>query len=275
MMEAKRTELRRALNGPTIAAASVLLAGLLGLHGASWALGWNLRKAEQPLERPLYLFPEELGPFEKVGEQTLSHALVDELGTKRYLTRTYRDSEAEPGARADAVQLHMAYYSGWADATPHVPTRLFVLDGKAGRPLGRRQLSLRPERSGEEDRADAAAGADGEREEPAAAPGETVTVRLMRVKGARRARGLVGVLHIVNGRYTAEAEEVQRRVSDLRRRRAYWMTIELMPGMYRRERFRRIDDPDRATRLLERFAAHALPAVWAVLPEMEAEAQPE
>ena len=52
----------------------------------------------------------------------LDTAQVEELGTDRYLNRTYaRDGHPDNGW----IALHIAYYTGMIDAVPHIPDRCY------------------------------------------------------------------------------------------------------------------------------------------------------
>ena len=54
--------------------------------------------------------------------------MVEELGTDQYLNRSYY-FRPTPSAPRVELSLHIAYYTGFIDAVPHVPTRCMVAAG--------------------------------------------------------------------------------------------------------------------------------------------------
>jgi hypothetical protein len=55
--------------------------------------------------------------------------MVEELGTKNYLSRNYEQKKSEAGKQAARVSLHLAYYTGMIDTVPHVPDRCMTAAG--------------------------------------------------------------------------------------------------------------------------------------------------
>lgn len=127
------------------AALALVLAGL-GFRAAIAQLNIYLQKEPVPIREGLANIPSTLGPWRRVGDdQILSEAIVEELGTRQYLNRTFvreaRAGAVRGGARADdgpprdqkgtepLLALHIAYYTGMIDAIPHVPERCWVAGG--------------------------------------------------------------------------------------------------------------------------------------------------
>jgi len=104
-----------------------LVAGGLGLRTAMTALDVYLKKESVPLRADLGSIPTTLGSWKKVGEdQVMDAAMVESLGTDRYLTRSY----ARGGNPSDGViVLHVAYYTGMIDTVPHIPERCWGAGG--------------------------------------------------------------------------------------------------------------------------------------------------
>jgi len=55
--------------------------------------------------------------------------IVEELGTKNYLSRTYREKNPADPDHPQVIGLHLAYYTGTIEMVPHVPERCFVAGG--------------------------------------------------------------------------------------------------------------------------------------------------
>ena len=246
------------VDAPTAVAGAALLLAAAGLYGAVWSMDLSLRKAAVPPRRPLYQMPDRLGPFRKASSRELSHALADELGTDRHLVRTYRAPRA--AGPAEGVRLLIGYYTGWADARPRVPDRLFLVGGESGESAG--TLDYRPASSrGSAGGADAGPGVP----PPLALP-DRVSLRLLRRPRGGRGEGLLAQFFVANGRFTIRPSRVQHRVSDLRQESAYWMKVELMPAVAEDGRLVALRDPARAKRVLRRFLRYALPAIASLAP---------
>jgi hypothetical protein len=91
------------------------------------ALDVYLKKEPVPLRADLGSVPTTLGSWKKVGEdQVMDAAMVESLGTDRYLTRSYaRDGNPAEGV----ISLHIAYYTGMIDTVPHIPERCWGAGG--------------------------------------------------------------------------------------------------------------------------------------------------
>ncbi len=80
-----------------------------------------LRKEPVPLRANLSTIPGVLGRWQQVGaDEVLSAEIMEELGTDKYLTRTFAMDGDVRGPRLD---LHVAFYTGMIDAVPHIPER--------------------------------------------------------------------------------------------------------------------------------------------------------
>lgn len=117
--------------GPVLAAyvalLATLLAGGVGMRLAMGALDVYLRKEPVPLRRDLGSVPTALGRWQKVGDdQVMDAAMVESLGTDKYLTRSYAlDGDPSKGV----LMLHLAYYTGMIDTVPHIPERCWGAGG--------------------------------------------------------------------------------------------------------------------------------------------------
>lgn len=225
----------------------VLFSGLLlatagiGLRAATAALGIEAEKREAVLRQPLATLPPRLGEWRRVGEDNvLDSQTVEVLGTPHYLERTY----ALQGAAADdpvgALKVHIAYYSGDPDESPHVPEICWVgqgmtIDGPADiRPL---RLSI-PNVRIEPDLANLDTGDPypivalphpvTRRVEDVALPVGDLRLRISRFKDPAQPRTLHlgGYFFIANGRLTPRATDVRSLAFQLYQPYAYWMKVE-------------------------------------------------
>lgn len=110
-----------------VLACVTLLAAGVSFRSAVVALNLYLRKEPVELRAPLALIPTRLGSWKAVGEdRKLSAEMVEELGTDKYLDRTYVLEDSQP---QEALNVHLAYYTGMIDTVPHVPDRCLVAAG--------------------------------------------------------------------------------------------------------------------------------------------------
>jgi exosortase len=124
-----------------LVAAILLALAALGLNTALRATRTVLIKAPLPLRQPLYLLPREMGRWQMTQEDPpLGPDMVEALGTRHYLSRTYRDTSRPADEPGNAVRLHVAYYTGTPDTVPHVPDRCFVAAGAT--PVSRQRVTL-------------------------------------------------------------------------------------------------------------------------------------
>lgn len=109
------------------AALAILIAGAIGFRLLVAQLNIHLMKEPVELRRPLDTIPTRLGRWERVGTDTVfADTLIEELGTRRYLDRTYA-VEGDP--KKGIVHVHVAYYTGTIDAVPHIPERCWAVGG--------------------------------------------------------------------------------------------------------------------------------------------------
>jgi hypothetical protein len=109
------------------AALAILIAGAVGFRMLVAQLNIHLMKEPVELRRPLDTIPTRLGRWERVGlDSVFSDTLIEELGTRRYLDRSYAiDGDPKKGI----VHVHVAYYTGTIDAVPHIPERCWAVGG--------------------------------------------------------------------------------------------------------------------------------------------------
>lgn len=113
-------------------AAFIVACIVLAVCGLSfrWAVGhlnYYLRKEPIEMRAAFSTIPDVIGPWRKAADdRILDKAMVEELGTDKYLDRWYVKSGDRnmPG-----MAVHVAYYTGMIDAIPHVPDRCMVAAG--------------------------------------------------------------------------------------------------------------------------------------------------
>lgn len=126
----------------------VVALGVLLLSGAAIQAslrmgGLHLRKDPVHAEeyRQVSAIPTAVPGWERVGSDLLASAeVLEELGTRNYLTRTYLGRDAS--GRSRAITLHLTYYTGMVDTVPHVPERCMTGSGSSLVPQGSRPVKL-------------------------------------------------------------------------------------------------------------------------------------
>jgi len=108
-------------------ALGVLVAGAVGFRLLVGQLNIYLMKERVDLRRPLDTIPTKIGRWERFGSDSVfSDTLIEELGTRSYLDRTYAiDGDPSKGI----MHVHVAYYTGTIDAVPHIPERCWAVSG--------------------------------------------------------------------------------------------------------------------------------------------------
>jgi exosortase len=115
-----------------LASATFTVAAAAGaVHTVVPMMGLHLQKMEIQPESGLVLtsLPDETANWEKVRDRLEPAEVEAELGTKNYLTRTYKERFPADPKNPRVIELHVAYYTGMIDTVPHVPERCFVGGG--------------------------------------------------------------------------------------------------------------------------------------------------
>jgi hypothetical protein len=251
---------RKILTPSTILVLIVLGGGLIGLQSVVRAFELFLMKEPIDLRRRLYLLPERVGPYQKIGEETLSKEIVEELGTEQYISWTYQNTKLLPDEPGAMMRLHVAYYTGTPDAVPHVPERCYVGGGAAPRDISQVTIPL--------DSPLIYTGADGEplvtdsMGRVVRLPATEIPVRMFDFipHGAEPdQQATVLYFFAANGSFTAVPEHVRALVFDLRSKYAYWCKIEVLP--------RGVTDHDKAEAVVGEFLSQMLPEIMGCLPD--------
>ena len=252
-----------------------VVAGGAGMRAAMHQLDVYLRKEPVPLRADLGGIPTRLGEWQKVGDdQVMDAAMVESLGTDRYLTRNYAlGGDPSRGVLA----LHLAYYTGMIDTVPHIPERCWGAGGleQVGDP-GRMELTVplmanvpadAPENLATGERYATASIVDpvtGETELVALPVGEMgMTLTTFQDPKSPRIKQLGGYFFIANGRSTASTLGVRALAFNLTDRYAYYCKVQLSG------RYPEGDVPaaDRFRAHVEDFLQHLLPHLMRRLPD--------
>jgi hypothetical protein len=282
--------LKQSLRRPTFfVVLLVLLVSAIGINAATTAMKLYFKKEALPLraKEGLGALPTQLGPWVAIPEvHTINPDMAHELGTDKYVFRTYVDTSAiynggpitnrqeilgleslPPEERARkigdwrtknlnaVVNLAVTYYTGKADTVPHVPDRCMVADGF--QPTEYKVLTW-----GLGDYAPGAA--------------RTVPVRFIDFedqteRGVRQNRCVTYFFH-ANGEYLDDPLAVRRKLQDLFQRYGYFAKIEVMtllpqrPGALEDDP-QRLGDRKQASASVQRFLMAALPEVEKILPD--------
>jgi hypothetical protein len=272
----------------------VLLLGAVGINAATSAMRLHFRKEALPLRAPegLAALPLQVGDWVCVPEvRTVNADLAHDLGTDKYVFRTYVDTGATlPGTsggrvatKADILALEglperdkyaklheirtknpnavlnlaVTYYTGKVDTVPHVPDRCYVADGFQPSAYDVKRWDLGEYASG--------------------APRQ-VPVRFIdfedQTAREQQNRCVTYFFH-ANGAYSDSPLEVRQKLQSLRERYGYFAKIEVMTLLPVRPRTpdnaaRHEQDRQTASAAMQRFLAAALPRVEALLPDWNA-----
>jgi hypothetical protein len=220
-----------------VVALAVLLLGALGFRATVQRLDYYLVKAPVELREPLDSIPSTLGRWRRVGEDRLfSDAIIEELGTRNYLDRTYA-IDGDP--RKGSIGVHLAYYTGSIDDVPHIPERCWAVAGNlmtlapGAMPLevdlGRWPESDRQNRATGEPyrRATVADPITGRVSEVSLPVGDLeLTVTEFQNPKAPRQRTVGGYLFVANGRLTRSAYGVRALAYERTERKAFYCKVQ-------------------------------------------------
>lgn len=110
-----------------VTAVVVLIGGAIGFRSLIRGLDYHMMKKPVKLRLALDGIPSTLGEWKQVGKDAVyGSAEIESLGTETVLTRTY---VREGSKRKEAIELHIAYYTGKIDDVPHVPERCWATSG--------------------------------------------------------------------------------------------------------------------------------------------------
>jgi len=243
-------------------ATGVLVAAVLGLNGVVKATRTVLIKQEIPIRIPLFQLPDQVGSWIKVSEGArLRPEEVEALGTKQYLSRSYRDTSLSSSAPEAHVRLHVAYYTGTPDTVPHVPDRCLVAGGMQRVGSGITTIELSPvglQKEGEGWRSASKLDREGVR-----LPKKKFDATIFTFAHPDRPTQSSNAVYffVANGKFLPTPEWVRVKAFDPRDRYSYYCKVEV--GLYG------VEDPGVASRRAASFLSAMLPEIMACLPDWE------
>lgn len=253
---------RKVFSPAFIVAMTGLVVALVALQSAVRAFEVYLIKLPIPLREELFTMRDRFGDYElRADHEPLSAEMEAELGTRKYITRTFRDknkSENDPGG---LIQLHVAYYTGTPDAVPHVPERCQVAGGAKPVGIEHRDVMLNspyifPNADDGRDMTMTLGGVK------STLPSRTVPLRVFtyreKVEEFERPAA-IGYFFISNGSFIASPEEVRLKAFDLREKYAYWCKVEVRPLNVQRS--------EDMVEVAGKFLSAAMPEILSCLPD--------
>ncbi|MHC4994038.1 MAG: hypothetical protein ACYTGQ_03200 [Planctomycetota bacterium] len=249
------------VNKAFIAACAVMILGVVAIQGYTLINGLKLVKAPAPPRRGLYLMPDTMGPYTKASDLYMPHAMIDEMGTKRFIGWLV----AGPDRSGLVYRVNVAYYTGLPDARPHVPTRCYTAGGVSPQnPTGAEaELDASGFTTLEDGRLRRDVAGMGDVTLPSRIP---VTVADVTPANQRTSQKLVS-FYIANGRYLPDAQAVLEVVTDPSPPRIYWCKVEVMPMRVDSGVSRGVTDSAQALEAVTAYLGSLLPEVVACLPE--------
>lgn len=240
------------------AAAAAVLVGLCvgAVNVLEYALGLTFNKPPMPLSKSLSLLSPQLGsPVAFIAVEpdgNMDADVLDVLGTKEYLLRSYRDVEKKPGEIGERLFVNLNYYDT-GEATPHVPEKCWAGSGMVEKG-GTRHIFTVP---------------DVRRKD-----GSVLNLRMTMVSflpgggdesvfsaGSDDHR-LLNVAYVfqVNGDYVATPKEVLSTFWKAENKHAYHCKIEVsLKGQY--------CPPEEAEKIIGRFVRQVIPEIEECLPD--------
>ncbi|MDX2131535.1 MAG: hypothetical protein SFY69_05745 [Planctomycetota bacterium] len=226
------------ISAGVVAAAAILLAGAAGLGSVKRHFKIVLRKEAIYPEggRLLASLPTETPSWVRIGSDHLEPPeVVETLGTRNYVTRTYIEKAPKDPTRPIRLTFHAAYYTGMIDTVPHVPDRCFVGGGmQIGEIVGDLPLNFSEEWWREDPdvpehlkgRIFRVRTSDGQYPRLPRDP-RSIRLRTMQFLDAQQRPFYAGYFFIANGGTVSRAEEVRLLAFDLNSTYAFYLKVQV------------------------------------------------
>jgi hypothetical protein len=246
-----------------LAAAAIMVSGLLCVTALEASLKLTLDKPPRALNKPLPLLSRTIGhPARYVAEGldgTLEPGIVETLGTKEYLLRTYVDQTKKASEVGRALNLNLNYY-GSGSTQMHVPEICWAGAGMEQAPSSKDEFDVTGVRR---------------------KSGEVVTIRMRMISfipthsdaaglglGIGNGEDLLNVAYFfeVNGKPVAKPGQVLDEFWHATNKYAYHTKIEVTVPAYCR--------PEQAQAVIADFIRASLADIEDCLPDPEEKAAP-
>jgi exosortase len=256
------------------AVTGVLAVAAMGLQTVVATQQAVLIKDPVPMRYEFVQVPTTMGPWVLEHEDPpLPKDFEDELGTKQYISRVYRDMSVAENAPGAFMKLHLAYYTGMIDTVPHVPDRCYVAGGMAS--MGNDYVTLtldgstyeRDEQHGGYLAPVQMAGPMSQRRSARIPTLEVPITTFPFTTSANGPRQHVHYFFAANGRYFSSPNAVRLQAFDLRDRYSYYCKIEVMPLRKGERGLQALSDQTVSEQRASAFLSAALPEVMACLPD--------
>ncbi len=261
--------LRRKLNNvlPSVRhqAAQAICAGVLAcaLAGLTFIVGSTkavLIKKPVPMRLPLVGIPQKLGHWEMINDERLSDEVLEELRTKFYISRQYRDTSMQLTDPGSTIRFHVAYYTGTPDTVPHVPERCFVAAGLT--PRGKQVIDLNLSKTHYKTHTDGTITALSElADQPVRIPALQIPATMFTYGQSSGDSADANVIYFfaANGKFLPTPDHVRFQGFSLTDEYSYYCKIEVGVNL--------VGDKDLAVRRVNDFLSDFLPQVMACLPD--------
>lgn len=233
------------------------LTGLTFIVGSTQAV---LIKKPVQMRQPLVAIPQKLGRWQMIRDERLSAEVLEELRTKHYISRQYRDttmSDTEPGS---TIRFHVAYYTGTPDTVPHVPERCFVAAGLT--PRGKDITTLRLDKNHFTRASDGQYLAQSNlSDQPVRIPELNIPATIFTYGSPKQSNADANVIYFfaANGKFLPTPDRVRFQGFSLTDTYSYYCKIEVGVNL--------VGDKELAKKRVSEFLSDFLPQVMACLPD--------
>lgn len=277
--------IKRLITPPFVVACLVLLVSAVSIKAVVNFNRYVLLKEQIAPRKEMRLLATRFGPmldngrlrFEREGkdERKLSADMEAELGTKRYLTRIYRDHSKPLDEPGSMFRLHLPYYTGTIDTVPHVPDRCWTAGGaqRIGRALLTMELDSDRIAVGEDGRVMATTS----KRQRVTLPSDQIKATFGLFSDPRHPDHSYAVSYffIANGSSVATPEGVRKMAFNIWDKYAYYCKVEVMPGLGQVDKdgevkfVAAVDNLEKANAVTGEFLSYVLPEIMLCLPDWD------